>query len=259
MRELPILFSASMVRAILDGRKTVTRRVVKLRYPWEIEEAGSGSKWPWHPDYVTGGEWDRWARCPYGKVGDRLYVRETTEVDEDNSATARLSRYTADKAPVLVASSSDPAFNGTVAHWDYPRRSRPGIHLPKAQSRIWLEVTGAGQDQRAQAWACCTSNAADSRRGWEATHGSEAVWPFQSHARGDRPSTSVPGSARESGLRQDGFERRYPPGTAPAEPHIGGNDRGLCAIAPRRKSRSDEVIADRIRNCGPKRGPTFEL
>nr|WP_063571385.1 hypothetical protein [Luteibacter rhizovicinus] len=80
--------------------------------------------------------------CPYGQVGDRLYVRETTEIDEDTSAAVRLSRYAADKAPVLVSGASDPAFNGTVAHWNYPRRSRPGIHRPKVQSRIWLEVTG---------------------------------------------------------------------------------------------------------------------
>ncbi|MBB5875844.1 hypothetical protein [Xanthomonas sp. 3498] len=76
MAERPILFNGPMVRAILDGRKTQTRRAVKLRHPWEIEERDDGSSWPWYPDYVTGGEWDGWVPCPFGQPGDRLWVRE---------------------------------------------------------------------------------------------------------------------------------------------------------------------------------------
>lgn len=147
MRELPILFSAPMVRAILDGRKTVTRRVVKpqpredLPYP-KIDPALPGLATWCSFKTAPGILFGAWVelKLPY-EVGDQLYVRETTEVDEDTSAAARLSRNTADKAPVLVRGASDPAFNGTVAHWDYSRRSRPGIHLPKLASRIWLEVT----------------------------------------------------------------------------------------------------------------------
>src|SRR5699024_2245947 len=82
MSEHPILFSAPMVRAILAGRKTQTRRVVK------------GA--PTGPDsYVLGVHKDVWgihehldaleafrARCPYGRPGDRLWVRETCRAHE---------------------------------------------------------------------------------------------------------------------------------------------------------------------------------
>jgi len=58
IRERPILFSAPMVRAILDGRKTQTRRVIKPQPP-----AGSSLRQP--------------VKCPYGRPGDKLWVRET--------------------------------------------------------------------------------------------------------------------------------------------------------------------------------------
>lgn len=120
MRELPILFSAPMVRVILEGRKTVTRRPVKLRYPREIEDVDDGSKWPWHPDYVTGGEWDGWARCPYGESGDRLYVRET-HFDARNLNEGR----------VLFPADGDASRFG----WT------PSIHMPRKLARIWIELT----------------------------------------------------------------------------------------------------------------------
>lgn len=73
MRELPILFSAPMVRAILEGRKTVTRRVVKPTFQ-SIEERDDGKPWPWREDLDRAQ--DYWYPCPYGEVGDRLWVRE---------------------------------------------------------------------------------------------------------------------------------------------------------------------------------------
>ena len=86
MAERPILFSAPMVRAILAGKKTQTRRVVKLppdRGTWEPDTIGGpgvtladGSPvsertciWNTTTGRVLG--------CPYGKAGDRLWVRET--------------------------------------------------------------------------------------------------------------------------------------------------------------------------------------
>jgi hypothetical protein len=92
MKERPILFSAPMVRALLDGSKTQTRRVVKL--PAYIDEPiSSGFYHPTvtgrhgqeHPGdevygaYTSDGEWAR--PCPYGQPGDRLWVRETWVCD----------------------------------------------------------------------------------------------------------------------------------------------------------------------------------
>ena len=78
MKERPILFSAPMVRALLDGSKTQTRRPFKLPkgHQWDDLQGGMSSgnieadRWPgtWHVSEF---------RCPYGQPGDRLWVRET--------------------------------------------------------------------------------------------------------------------------------------------------------------------------------------
>lgn len=130
IKERPILFSAPMVRAILEGRKTVTRRPVK----------GLGLQWleDFTPEYVAEAAN---SLCPYGKPGDRLWVRETTEVDEKTSPVVRLARYSADHQPVLYRHPEGDEYDGSVAHWDYPRRSRPSIHMPRWASRILLEIT----------------------------------------------------------------------------------------------------------------------
>ena len=68
MKERPILFSGAMVNAILSGAKTMTRRVVKLNAAGRVQLAGH----QWHPD-----DPEAFNACPYGKVGNRLWVRET--------------------------------------------------------------------------------------------------------------------------------------------------------------------------------------
>jgi hypothetical protein len=77
IKERPILFSTPMVRAILEGRKTVTRRVVRVQ-PYDdatIEQPG--------PEifgaFCGDGEWG--AKSPYGRPGDRLWVRESLRYD----------------------------------------------------------------------------------------------------------------------------------------------------------------------------------
>ncbi|WP_457967584.1 hypothetical protein M1D68_15800 [Pseudomonas sp. R4-84] len=144
IKERPILFSAPMVRAILQDRKTVTRRVIKPQPNWD----GKWFQWDGHApnskDGAVGGNTIEAAdlMCwgsPYGKPGDRLWVRETTEADYANGAV--LSRYAADGEPVLYAGCGDPEYNGSVAHWNYPRKSRPSIHMQRWTSRILLEIT----------------------------------------------------------------------------------------------------------------------
>lgn len=86
MRERPILFSGPMVRAILDGRKTQTRRAVKPQWSADVDEVSerpaldrvlkcmvSGHSGEWGDDHGL----DEVRRCPYGQPGDRLWVRET--------------------------------------------------------------------------------------------------------------------------------------------------------------------------------------
>jgi hypothetical protein len=120
--EKPILFSAPMVRAIIDGRKTQTRRVAKNI----ISE---------HPPCAL-------KPCPYGQPGDKLWVRETWRpmsfgFNQIHGPVVRV-QFAADMAmPVMPA---------TEAQYDatHPDRSglwRPSIHMPRWASRITLEVT----------------------------------------------------------------------------------------------------------------------
>ncbi len=88
-------------------------------------------------------------------------MRETTEADYDTANGAVLSRYAADREPVLYARCEDPEYNGSVAHWDYPRDSRPSIHMHRWVCRILLEVTAIRverlqgiSDEQAQAKGC---------------------------------------------------------------------------------------------------------
>lgn len=76
MKEKPIIFSAPMVRAILEGRKTQTRRIVwsKRTDYAEITENEAGELWPWRE--TEDGE-DFWYPCPYGQPGNRIWVKES--------------------------------------------------------------------------------------------------------------------------------------------------------------------------------------
>ena len=131
-KERPILFNAEMVIAILDGRKTQTRRIVKgIALDW-LE----GAKFT--PEYVALAENDM---CPFGKIGDQLWVRETTAIDDESCETVVLGRYTADGATVLYSRCDDSEYNGSAVHWWYGKDCCPSIHMPRWASRIQLEIT----------------------------------------------------------------------------------------------------------------------
>ena len=127
----PILFSAPMVRALLDGRKTQTRRPVKLIVSGRVKAPGSNKNW--HPDDPNAVR-----ACPYGRQGDLLWVRETfsgphcMEASEGRAAAppskwGRSSRiwYWADGNP-------------QDGDWTRPR---PSIHMPRWASRLTLRIT----------------------------------------------------------------------------------------------------------------------
>lgn len=130
MTERPILMSAPMVRALLDGRKTQTRRVVKPRHDWHVDEVpderGVFRPWPVFESYVYAEPETIEVPCPYGEPGDRLWVRETWAPNE--MAVGESTLYAADGRP--------PYGNLSVSRW------RPSIHMPRGLSRLTLEVTG---------------------------------------------------------------------------------------------------------------------
>lgn len=149
-KERPILFSGPMVQAILEGRKTQTRRVVKLSDPTQTYAQFDDDGWPMSEDIY--GDWHR-DDCPYGVVGDRLWVRETWKYDDWTEEGEPYIRYAADNATQLMTPSDDWADrvmsiwaelsapeNYNIDQRARDRKWRPSIFLPRWASRITLEV-----------------------------------------------------------------------------------------------------------------------
>lgn len=157
MKERPILFSAPMILSLLRGGKTQTRRVMKHRREWQIQEREDDSLWPFHPDYVTGEPTTSWLRCPYGTAGDQLWVRETWQHADWTEDGMPFIRYRADNAVRFIEGNAIPeadceritdrwadlsvpanvAIDGKAAD----RKWRPSIFMPRWASRITLEIT----------------------------------------------------------------------------------------------------------------------
>ncbi|MBV6787255.1 hypothetical protein KWH02_19110 [Xanthomonas campestris pv. uppalii] len=146
MRELPIRLKAHEVRAILSGAKSQTRRVVKPRYSWSIEDRDDGSLWPWYPDYVTGGEWDGWVPCPFGQPGDRLWVKETTVRVEEHGYIGPVYAASQEGEDVINWGLA-PAPDDCTDVEPYEIKLRPSIHMPRSMCRLVLEITDVGVER----------------------------------------------------------------------------------------------------------------
>lgn len=121
MKERPILFSGPMVRAILEGKKTQTRRVLKLPRWAHPEDTGDDLPEVCHIKSGCLVE----IPCPYGLPGDRLWVRETWQETAGDG----------DVAHVQYRATEKSALSYLAAGW------RPSIFMPRAFSRIDLEIT----------------------------------------------------------------------------------------------------------------------
>jgi hypothetical protein len=117
MKDKPILFSGPMVRAILEGRKTQTRRVIKF-HEWFLDE------------YTRFGRHEIQSEidCPY-QVGDRLWVRETWAYPID------VKRTSAHLGEIEYVADQTTLYEG---HW----KKVPSIFMPRWASRLTLRVTG---------------------------------------------------------------------------------------------------------------------
>lgn len=167
MKERGMIFNGEMVRAILDGRKTQTRRIVKGVpsshdfHGWVMSStsAKDEGKACWavgkspllnHPIRI---------RCPFGEVGDRIWVRETWgvvshELDEDG----RIQPWSPDRPATdihempfgngyysghaIYAADGDFTCGDDDGYEDGRSCWKPSIHMPRAACRILLEVTG---------------------------------------------------------------------------------------------------------------------
>ena len=133
----PILFNTAMVQAILDGRKTVTRRVLAqkevLDKYWGLDREPYTKNGKWYYDSQTHVDDCRaYELKPKYRVGDILYVRETwCEVP-----------YESDTIPIKGGHVTMPkyAYKAT-SKIDYSGMWRPSIHMPKEAARIFLRVT----------------------------------------------------------------------------------------------------------------------
>jgi hypothetical protein len=138
MRERGILFSAEMVKTLLAGRKTQTRRTVSRVFAGRffgdvvadaiLDVDGMPSRLDIAPE--------NWECCPYGVPGDRLWVRETFAFDvslDDVSPSTVLARSGVQYKAGNVARDQRASFER--GRW------RPGIHMPRWASRILLEIT----------------------------------------------------------------------------------------------------------------------
>jgi hypothetical protein len=166
MTERPILFSAPMVRAILEGRKTQTRRIMKpqpwpdatvevgLYHPHRIDRHGESQPGPstfgavWdHQDIVNGG--DAGLRCPYGKPGATLWVRETCWAESTFDGDG--VRYAADHVWRIIENTEEASeawcklarYGGDAALDNETNTGMrvPSIHMPRWASRITLRIT----------------------------------------------------------------------------------------------------------------------
>jgi len=128
MKERPILFSGPMVRAILDGSKTQTRRTFK---------GTTEHKGPYNPAYMEAHQQAKgWGSiCPYGTPGDRLWVRETWQHNIGNGPPIIYRADHGAAQSVYEADLATGAWKVAVSGW------RPSIHMPRAASRILLEIT----------------------------------------------------------------------------------------------------------------------
>lgn len=124
MKAGPILMSTPMVQASLAGRKTKTRRVVKgIALDWL-----DGAKFD--PEFVTHPENDI---CPFGKIGDLLYVRENFCVDSLGDFFTEIN-YLADNKTMEFPAQP---YSGITKKCG----NKPSIHMPRWASRLTLEIT----------------------------------------------------------------------------------------------------------------------
>lgn len=144
MKERPIRFSDTEVRAILEGRKTQTRRIAKLPFgfSWDNEAEGLITDWKCvlHLEEI---------KCPHGTVGDRLWVREAfcpkfedgrPVYNADGNLDYTCCYYRADGVDVRLCDGD--GFGVFTKSGLEASPWTPSIHMPRWASRITLEITG---------------------------------------------------------------------------------------------------------------------
>jgi hypothetical protein len=118
VKERPILFSAQMVLAILAGRKTQTRRIMKL----PLKDPDFGCELSGSETTIESAQ----RLCPYGKPGDQLWVKEALQASDG------------DGSPIQYQADGYIDFG---SNWVWKRLRLPSMFCPRGMSRIKLEIT----------------------------------------------------------------------------------------------------------------------
>lgn len=171
MKERPIIFNADMARAVLDGRKTQTRRIMRVqpdsagfesRFIIDSTKRSEIGKWCWaEPGVFVNPRRSALFSCPFGENGDRLWVRETfaTLGNEDGCAldwndnlikeggpdAARIYRASCEQRTGnygLWSIPDDAPWKPHTENMQYEGTWVPSIHMPRWASRMTLEITG---------------------------------------------------------------------------------------------------------------------
>ncbi|VVA47957.1 hypothetical protein SERVES_01678 [Serratia ficaria] len=131
MKERPVIFNAEMVRAILDGRKTQTRRPVK--FPFFDKNLGCELAGNELAGEVRAGNL---SNVPFGRIGDRLWVREAFGMQVRRDGLGGTGEFR-----VYRASNPDAVKYTTACGKSVPVKWTPSIHMPRWACRILLEIT----------------------------------------------------------------------------------------------------------------------
>lgn len=149
MKARPILMSAPMIRALLDGRKTQTRRILKpqplppvaiwvMEDHWWMPKAISDAV---RQQFVT--TWPNAIRCPYGQPGDLLWVRESWQLHSRATDLAKVVYRASEAASHSEFHELIPVSQiGCMQPKPFQQGWRSSIHMPRWASRLTLEITG---------------------------------------------------------------------------------------------------------------------
>lgn len=138
MKEKPILFSGEMVKAILDGRKTQTRRIMKPQPPahWQPMDMETMIRKGWRREYAVG--WRLWVR-------ESAYIAPPNFSKDGNVKDDQGRLRTVDWAATMSADAVRVAT-------DYGVKKTPSIHMPRWASRIALQVTAVRVERLQEIW-----------------------------------------------------------------------------------------------------------
>lgn len=146
MKEIPMLFKTDMVKTILNGSKTQTRRIAKVPNGYQITGCADDLLLI---DSLSNPNIKEFVRCPYGNIGDVIWVKETYYalgrwVKDGISLKGRQKWRFEDKTPIGNYGFMDSVPQNVIKRvsQDYGWYKRPSLFMPKIAARIKLEITG---------------------------------------------------------------------------------------------------------------------